>query len=146
MTTLRWNPFATVDDPQELARRTNFEHGMLKNVRDLHHGALSMEIMDRVVRDEYEYVPRVTPLNNTTCRGYDLGLDMVVPGWDTYAVYIDRDWSSKGLLCAPYRVCIHEFGRRRHFYRVRTVQQFRSVLHNWYEFQSGLDGAGRMHV
>ena len=50
---------------------------------------------------------------------------------DNTQIYFQRDWSKRGFLYAPYRVCISEPGVGKFYYRVRTLAQLRRVLNHW---------------
>jgi hypothetical protein len=138
MITMHWNPLDRVTNPGELLRRRHVERRLLRHARNGFRGTLSMDIIHRFMRTNW-YVPKPLPITNTTCRCYDQGLDMVVPGWDRFAVYIDRDWSCKGMLRVPYRVCIHEYGKGHRFYLVRTLRQLEAVLSHWERVQKDIE-------
>ena len=51
---------------------------------------------------------------------------------DETQVYFQRDWSKRGFLRAPYKMCISDPGLNlRGYYRVRSVAQLKRALDRW---------------
>ncbi len=48
-------------------------------------------------------------------------------------VFFQRDWSKRGFLHTPYRMCIVEPGNGKYYYRVRSIGQLKRVLAYWAE-------------
>lgn len=48
-------------------------------------------------------------------------------------VFFQRDWTKRGFLHTPYRMCIVAPGHGKYYCRVRSIGQLRKVLANWVE-------------
>lgn len=46
-------------------------------------------------------------------------------------IYFQRDWTKRGYLHTPYRMCIFEPGHGTYYYRVRSIGRLKRVLNSW---------------